>query len=43
MGVTYSTINRWENGRTTLSLMAMKLIEQKLSEMDEPGSNLRQK
>lgn len=27
LGVTYLTVNRWENGRTKPSPMAMKLIE----------------
>lgn len=43
LGVTYPTINRWENGRTNPSRMAMKLIEQKLLEMGECGSNLRKR
>jgi len=43
LGVTYPTINRWENGRTNPSPMAMKLIEQKLVEMGECGSNLRER
>jgi DNA-binding transcriptional regulator YiaG len=43
LGVTYPTINRWENGRTNPSPMAMKLLEQKLVEMGERGSNLRKR
>jgi DNA-binding transcriptional regulator YiaG len=43
LGVTYPTINRWENGRTNPSPIAMKLIEQKLLEMGECGSNLRKR
>ncbi len=43
LGVTYPTINRWENGRTKASPMAMKLIEQKLLEMGERGSDLRER
>lgn len=43
LGVTYPTINRWENGRTNPSPMAMKLIEQKLWEMGEGGNNLRER
>jgi DNA-binding transcriptional regulator YiaG len=42
LGVTYPTINRWENGRTNPSPMAMQLIEQKLEQMGEHGSQLRQ-
>jgi transcriptional regulator with XRE-family HTH domain len=40
LGVTYSTINRWENGRSKPSPMAMKLIEQKLDEMGAQGQDL---
>ena len=43
LGVTYPTINRWENGRTNPSPIAIKLIEQKLLEMGECGSNLRKR
>lgn len=43
LGVTYPTINRWENGRTNPSRMAMKLIEQKLLEMGECASDLRKR
>jgi DNA-binding transcriptional regulator YiaG len=42
LGVTYPTINRWENGRTNPSPMAIKLIEQKLLDMGERGRNLRE-
>ncbi|NEQ26919.1 MAG: helix-turn-helix transcriptional regulator [Microcoleus sp. SIO2G3] len=42
LGVTYPTINRWENGRTTPSPMALKLIEQKLSEISDRTSQLPQ-
>lgn len=38
LGVTYPTVNRWENGHATPSPMAMKLIEQKLKEMDEQNA-----
>ena len=37
LGVVYLTINRWENGHVTPSPMAIKLLEQKLNEMDEPS------
>ncbi|MCC5631139.1 helix-turn-helix domain-containing protein [Nostoc sphaeroides] len=40
LGVTYSTINRWENGRSKPSPMAMKLIEQKLDDMGAQGQDL---
>lgn len=40
LGVVFSTINRWENGRTYPSSMALKLIEAKLEEMGERGQNL---
>lgn len=35
LGVVYPTVNRWENGHITPSPIAMKLIEQKLDQMDE--------
>ncbi|MHC5729765.1 MAG: helix-turn-helix domain-containing protein [Nostoc sp.] len=40
LGVTYTTINRWENGRSKPSPMAMKLIEQKLDEMGTQRQDL---
>jgi transcriptional regulator with XRE-family HTH domain len=40
VGVTYTTINRWENGRSKPSPMAIKLIEQKLDEMGAQGRDL---
>lgn len=40
LGVTYTTINRWENGRSKPSPMAIKLIEQKLDEMGTQGQDL---
>ncbi|MEA5578680.1 helix-turn-helix transcriptional regulator [Anabaena sp. UHCC 0451] len=43
LGVTYGTINRWENGRSQPSPIAMKLVKQKLEEMGEQGKDLRQK
>ncbi|MCC5609745.1 helix-turn-helix domain-containing protein [Nostoc sp. CHAB 5834] len=43
LGVTYPTINRWENGRSKPSPMAIKLIEQKLRDLGEPGQELKQK
>jgi len=40
LGVVYPTINRWENGSTQPSPMAMKLVEMKLLEMGDRGSEL---
>jgi transcriptional regulator with XRE-family HTH domain len=39
LGVTYSTINRWENGRSTPSPLAMEKIEQKLKDLDKQGQD----
>ena len=43
LGVTYVTVNRWENGRSQPSPMAMDKIEQKLGEWGEQGQELLQK
>lgn len=43
LGVTYGTINRWENGHSRPSPMAMDKIEQKLEEWGEQGQELLQK
>jgi putative transcriptional regulator len=40
LGVTYSTVNRWENGRSKPSPMAMKQIEERLQNMSEQGQEL---
>lgn len=40
LGVTFSTINRWENGRAKPSRMAIRLIEGMLCDMGEQGKNL---
>ncbi len=40
LGVTYCTINRWENGHSRPSPMAMDKIKQKLDEMGEQGKTL---
>lgn len=43
LGVTFNTVNRWENRRSRPSPMAIKLIELKLQEMGERGEKLLQK
>jgi DNA-binding transcriptional regulator YiaG len=43
LGVTYGTVNRWENERSQPSPMAMHKIEQKLGEWGEEGQELLQK
>jgi putative transcriptional regulator len=40
LGVTYSTVNRWENKRSKLSPMAMQRIEKLLQEMGDQGQKL---
>jgi DNA-binding transcriptional regulator YiaG len=40
LGVVYPTINRWENGSTQPSPMAMKLVEMKLLEVGNCGHEL---
>ncbi len=43
LGVTYGTVNRWENERSQPSPMAMDKIEQKLGEWGEQGKELLEK
>ena len=40
LGVTYTTINRWENGRSKPSPLAMGKIEEMLEKMGEQGQDL---
>ncbi len=35
LGVTYSTINRWENGRSKPSPLAMEKIEEMVKEVEQ--------
>lgn len=37
LGVSLRTVNRWENGSAVPSQMALKLIEEMLEKMGEPG------
>ncbi|MHC5615153.1 MAG: helix-turn-helix domain-containing protein [Nostoc sp.] len=43
VGVSFKTVNRWENGHTVPSQMALKLIEEMLLKMGETGKNLLSK
>jgi transcriptional regulator with XRE-family HTH domain len=43
LGVTYATIKRWENRRSSPSPMAIDKIEQKLREWGKQGQELLQK
>ena len=40
LGVTYPTINRWENGRAKPSPLAMQKIEELLRNMGDNGKDL---
>ncbi|MEH2324505.1 MAG: helix-turn-helix transcriptional regulator [Nostoc sp.] len=40
LGVTYTTINRWENGRSKPSPLAMGKIEEMLEKMGAQGQDL---
>ena len=40
LGVTFPTINRWENGRARPSPLAMQKIEELLRSMGDKGSDL---
>ena len=43
LGVVYPTVNRWENGHAQPSPMALRLIEQQLIDLGEPGQELLKK
>ena len=43
LGVSYQSVNRWENGRNMPLPIALKLIEVKLQQMGERGSDLLSK
>ncbi|MFL9458996.1 helix-turn-helix domain-containing protein [Tolypothrix bouteillei VB521301_2] len=43
LGVTYPTINRWENGRSKPSPMAFKLLEGMVQNLGEEGQTLLSK
>ena len=43
LGVTYPTINRWENGRAKPSPLALKQIEALLRSMGDRGQDLLRK
>jgi len=40
LGVTYSSINRWVNGRSKPSPLAMQKIEETLQQMGDRGQDL---
>lgn len=40
LGVSFKTVNRWEKGHTVPSSMALKLIEDWLESIGEPGKAL---
>jgi putative transcriptional regulator len=43
LGVTFPTINRWENGRARPSPLALRQIEDLLTDLGENGRDLRVK
>jgi len=43
LGVTFPTINRWENRRASPSPLAMQRIKELLQSMDEQGADLLKK
>lgn len=43
LGVTYPTINRWENGHSKPSPLAMEKIEKNLRDLGEQSQDLNQK
>lgn len=43
LGVTHSTMNRWENGRSNPSPLAMRKVEEMLRQMGDRGNDLLEK
>ncbi len=43
LGVTFVTVNRWENQHSKPSKMAMKLLEEKVKELGDRGEDLLSK
>ena len=43
LGVSFPTINRWENGRSQPSPLALQRIEQILEEMGKDGKALKKR
>ena len=41
LGVTFSSVNRWENGRARPSPLALKQIEELVDGLGEDGQDLR--
>ncbi|MEH1891393.1 MAG: helix-turn-helix domain-containing protein [Nostoc sp.] len=40
LGVSFKTVNRWQNGHAVPSQIALKLIQEMLPKMGEPGKRL---
>jgi DNA-binding transcriptional regulator YiaG len=40
LGVTFASVNRWENGRARPSRLAMRQIEEQLRQMGDQGADL---
>lgn len=40
LGISFQTVNRWENGRSIPSQMAMKLLKKLLKDMSIPNQDL---
>ncbi|NJL42577.1 MAG: helix-turn-helix domain-containing protein [Pseudanabaena sp. SU_2_4] len=40
LGVTFASINRWENRKVQPSPMALKLLRQRLEQMGDKGTDL---
>ena len=43
LGVTYPTINRWENGRSNPSPLAIEKIQKQLRNLGKQGQDLKHK
>ena len=43
LGVTFPTVNRWENGRAKPSPLALQKVEELLNNIDKKGRELRKR
>lgn len=42
LGVSFTSLNRWENHKTMPSTLALKILSQHLQRLDDPGNQIVQ-